>query len=41
VEEERVSSSTVVNATDTLMSYFGQCQLIVGLYSTYMYSVQA
>jgi len=31
VEEERLSSSTVVNAVDTLMHYFDQCQLIVGL----------
>ena len=38
MEEERISSSTVVNAIDKLMRYFDQCQLTVGLYSTYMYS---
>jgi len=41
VEEECISSSTVVNAIDTLMHYFEQCHLIVGLYSIYMYSVLA
>jgi len=41
VEKERISSSTAVNAIDMLMRYFEQCQLIVGLYSTYMHSVHA